>query len=388
MKVVYIQHTTSMSGAGKALLNIIEQMIEKKVEVHIVLPDNRGMLYNHLSKLDVHCYIFPVTSWVWPATNSLRDWCLFPYRFLRKFRNSLLFYDKLDKLIRELKPEIIHTNVGVIHLGQILARKYSIPHVWHLREYQDLHFNYHAFPSKKHFKKMLSEPNCFPVAITQGVYEHHHLTSNLNAKVIYDGVFKQSKTPEIQLNKENCFLFVGAISEGKGTTELVQSFAKIAKEYPEIELWIAGSGNKSYLDNLKRIINHYSINQQVKFLGHRNDIYQLMSKAKALFVPSRFEGFGFITAEGMYNGCLVVGKNTAGTKEQFDNGLKYTGREIGIRYDDADELTGIMRGIGDERIEKYIETLEIAQQVVSKLYTVERNANELYNFYKNILKKA
>ena len=39
MKLLYIQHTSTLSGAGKALLNIIEQMIKKDVEIHVVLPD-------------------------------------------------------------------------------------------------------------------------------------------------------------------------------------------------------------------------------------------------------------------------------------------------------------------------------------------------------------
>lgn len=42
----------------------------------------------------------------------------------------------------------------------------------------------------------------------------------------------------------------------------------------------------------------------------------------ALIVPSPFEAFGLITAEAMFNKCLVIGRDTAGTKEQFDNGQK------------------------------------------------------------------
>lgn len=57
-----------------------------------------------------------------------------------------------------------------------------------------------------------------------------------------------------------------------------------------------------------------------------------MSKAQALIVASRFEGFGFITTEAMWNDCLVIGKNIAGTKEQFDNGVAETGHEIGLRF--------------------------------------------------------
>ena len=43
-------------------------------------------------------------------------------------------------------PDIIHTNTGVIHEGLKVAKRLKIPHVWHLREYQDKDFNWEAFP--------------------------------------------------------------------------------------------------------------------------------------------------------------------------------------------------------------------------------------------------
>lgn len=53
-----------------------------------------------------------------------------------------------------------------------------------------------------------------------------------------------------------------------------------------------------------------------------------MNRATALIVPSPFEAFGLITAEAMFNKCLVIGKDTAGTKEQFDNGQKNTIKKL------------------------------------------------------------
>ena len=67
-----------------------------------------------------------------------------------------------------------------------------------------------------------------------------------------------------------------------------------------------------------------------------------------LIVPSIFEGFGFITAEGMANGCVVLGRNTAGTKEQFDNGVKMTGKEIGVRFIDDNEMLQIKRNLSEK----------------------------------------
>ena len=45
---------------------------------------------------------------------------------------------KVINYIQEVKPNIIHSNVGPIDIGYKAAKKLRIPHVWHIREYQDL----------------------------------------------------------------------------------------------------------------------------------------------------------------------------------------------------------------------------------------------------------
>lgn len=64
-----------------------------------------------------------------------------------------------------------------------------------------------------------------------------------------------------------------------------------------------------------------------------------MAEASAIIISSQSEGFGRVMAEAMYNGCLVDGKNAAGIKEQFDNGLQFCDQEIGIRYSDYGDLS-------------------------------------------------
>lgn len=78
----------------------------------------------------------------------------------------------------------------------------------------------------------------------------------------------------------------------------------------------------NYYNECCKLVEVNAAQSFVKFLGRRDDVYELMAQSEMLIVPSIFEGFGFITAEGMANGCVVLGRNTAGTKEQFDVGLK------------------------------------------------------------------
>ena len=120
----------------------------------------------------------------------------------------------------------------------------------------------------------------------------------------------------------------------------------------------------------------------------RKDIYDLMYNAKALIVPSRHEGFGFITAEAMFNGCLVIGRNTSGTKEQMDNGLKETGSEIALRFETEDELVNRLKEVEKNDIAYYRDMILRAQQVVLNKYTTEAHAANVISLYKRLLCKS
>ena len=66
-----------------------------------------------------------------------------------------------------------------------------------------------------------------------------------------------------------------------------------------------------------------------------------MRQAKAIIIPSHNEGFGRCMPEAMFNGCLCIGHDTGGTKEQMDNGTEATGEDIALRYQTEDQLTDI-----------------------------------------------
>ena len=88
----------------------------------------------------------------------------------------------------------------------------------------------------------------------------------------------------------------------------------------------------------------------------------------------------------MLQGCLAIGRNTDGTKEQFDNGLDMTGEEIGLRYDTNEELSRLLKEVTVNPISYYQPYKERAFRVVNQLYTEENNIQQIYSFYKEILK--
>ncbi len=383
IKILFVTHNSRMEGAGNALVNIINQFNPDDYEVFISLRDRDGKLIESIKSLKVSYEVIPAVFWHWPMIDKISDMVNFPYNLLRIIVREIRFYRALLAVAKRFKPDIIHTNVGVVNAGYYVAKTLNIPHVWHLREYQDLDFGRSLIPNKSSFIKLLHHPNNYPIAITQGVFEHFKL-ENSNAKVVYDGVFNLNKIPKIKTNKDKYFLFVGNLTENKGASEVVSAFLKIVELYPEYELWLAGKDRKNtYL--IKNMVNLSGFKDNVRFLGFRTDVYELMSKAQALIVASKFEGFGFITAEAMFNGCLVIGKNTAGTKEQLDNGLEMHGVEIGIRYNKESELVEKIQNICQEGIAPHINKLELAQKTVVQLYSAEQNVEKITSVYRQAI---
>lgn len=377
MKILYI----SVKGGGsyKALINMLDGLSFYNIDPIVVL-DKSSDLKSELIERNIKQINLDYRSSFWPRISSWKDIIKYPWRVISIPLKNYFAVLKLVKIVKKNKIDIIHTNVGVINIGHKAAIKCNVPHVWHLREYQDLDFHIRQFPTKGSFLKNLEHSNNYSVAITEGIFNHFKLNTR-NSNWIYDGVLPEKNTNFVA-SKEKYFLFVGNITQNKGVSELIDAFIQFSEYDQDFELRIIGKANEnSYMRSLILKVRENGLENRIKFLGYCNNVHAYMSTATALIVPSEFEGFGFITAEAMFNGCLVIGKNTGGTKEQFDNGLKYTGSEIAVRYSTIKDLETIMKQIKFKGIEAYFKMIKDAQLVVTNLYTIEQNTIKIKGVY-------
>ena len=377
MKILYITSTGSPGGASVALYNLVQGLYNDN-DIFFVFP-NKGAFSKQIEELGINCYYIPFTLTIYPRFRSIK----FPFLFAKNLLLNYLAYKSLLSIVKEINPDIIHTNVGPLDIGLKVAKKCKIKHVWHLREYQDLDFGVRFFPSKKNFIKKLSDNNNYSIAITKDVFQYWKLGQK--DKVIYDGVIYDHPHEYIS-KKENYFLFVGRIEEAKGLLPLLKVFEMFTRLNKEFSLLITGNkGSSNYYKRCLDFVKSANLEDKVSFLGQRGDVYQLMEVAKALIVPSRFEGFGFITTEAMYNHCLVIGKNTAGTKEQFDNGFLNKDIEIGFRFDTEEELLKILNITVNLSEDKYKEFTKNAYETVMGNYTVQKHIDQVKSFYNEII---
>jgi len=140
--------------------------------------------------------------------------------------------------------------------------------------------------------------------------------------VIYNGFEKNVKYPAAYVNdkldiaKKPYLLYVGTLQPRKNITTLIQAFAILKKQQPQLELIIAGKKGWMY-EPVFRAVENLGLEDSVFFTGFVSDqqLAFLYQNALCLVLPSYYEGFGLPILEAMSFGCPVISSFSASLPE-------------------------------------------------------------------------
>jgi L-malate glycosyltransferase len=108
------------------------------------------------------------------------------------------------------------------------------------------------------------------------------------------------------------------LSEAKGLTYLLQAFARVAQNKPNLRLIIAGVGELE--QQLKQQAQNLGIAEQTIFAGYVNNLPELMSLFNFFVLPSLQEACSLACAEAMAQHKAVIGTSIGGIVEQVADG--------------------------------------------------------------------
>lgn len=386
-RVAYVLCATRANGgATKAFMSMLHGVMAKGIEPTVILPDKNG-IYETLRAEGIYTEALSFRPNTYPNRKTLKDKLLFLPRMAARQHLNHKAAHRIAHILRKRNVQLVHTNVSITNVGHMASRMVRIPHVYHFREYADKDFGFAYCPSWKGFHDNLNTPKDYFICITRGIQQHHGLNDNAHARVIYDGVMEKRIEPTDN-KRDNVFLYAGRIEPTKGLSDLLEAYLVAYRttggNVPPLH--VAGAfSDKVFTEKMKAYTHENGIDDKIVFLGDCDNIYERMSRCKALFVPSRFEGFGLCMAEAMFQSTLVVGRNTAGTKEQLENGVEVSGHQIGIGYDTIDQLADIIKTLSTDSSQTAFDDMRHrAFKVVNSLYTIERHAEQVYEFYQTI----
>lgn len=383
--VLYVLHTGSQyDGASKSFLTMLGGLCQHGIRP-IVMLKKGGDMESVLRGQGIPVLSCNYRDNAYPPTDTLKQLLLFLPKLIGRFLLNEIAYRQLIRFVSGQRVELVHTNVSVTEIGFRVAHHLGVPHVYHIREYGDLDFGYRYFPSRHRLMSLLHAPGCYSICITKDIQRYNGLESWNNSRVIYNGIASRSSSLPSS-GSGSYFLYAGRIQHAKGLDLLLDAYSQYVQSHTDaLPLYVAGRvDEQDYYNVLLQFINEHDLKDKVFFLGPRSDMPELMRQARALIVPSRHEGFGRCMPEAMFQGCVVIGHDTSGTKEQFANGRAISGNEIGFPYASTDELYQQLCRVAKALPVELQPYRERAFDVVNQLYTIESNVEQTLLFYQDI----
>lgn len=383
MKILYIVGNTEMAGSTISFKIILDGMLELGCDV-VVLISNLNCNYDFIDyMISRGCIVesFYDEKSIYPNCQLFgwpHSFLKFPWRLLRRIYRLYRSNKQVLNLISKHNPDIVHTNVGVYQQGLRACNKLGIPHLWHLREYQTKDFGWAIMPSKGSFKGLLR--TTYVVTITNDILEYFDLKNVKKAKAIWNGILPASSAVYVH-EKKPYFICANRISPEKRIEDAIEAFASIADKLPNYRLIIIGKClNKHYSEHLTELVSNLSCGNRIEFHDFRPDVVSLMKDATALVVASNFEGLGRMTVEASFMGCLVLGRNTGGTKEI----LNVTSG--GYLFNNSEELKQQMIQIANSTgTEEYKMKALKAQRIAIEKFSNEQYCQGIFDMYKHII---
>jgi glycosyltransferase involved in cell wall biosynthesis len=315
--VLFVDHESRLSGGQHDLLDLVRALDPERVAVHVALPE-QGPLEDGLRGAGATIHRLPMGR----ALRRLSRWQLVrrPDLVIRHAAAFIAASVRLHRIIRRLRPDVVHTNSMKSHLlAAVPARKRRVPLVWHVRDVLEAGWLSRAF---------VAAGSRYPARIVclSKVAGLQFAGSPAAAKVrvVYNGIhldrFSGRRSAEWRArlgaqNGEVVVGMVGQIAHWKGQDVFIDAAKRVARVDPHVRFAVVGeclfpeneSGFASEMRERSR-----ALEDRIVWTGWCDDSAAVMSAFDVLVHASRLpEPFGRVIVEGMAAGTPVVA-STAG----------------------------------------------------------------------------
>lgn len=324
MKVLYLINSLGAGGAEQSLAEMLPLLLDRGVHVTVACLEraNEGVSRQVINAgLDV--------------------------RFLEA-KNMVDRVRSARNLIKREQPDVVHTTIFEADLvGRFAASCTGVPVVTSIvnTSYDAVRF---ADPDIKPWKLWLSQQadgwtarrltHQFH-AITEAVKQAAIQSLGINADRIHVilrgrdakrlGKLSTDRRRRVRASLQlpgnaKVILNVGRQEYQKGQSVLLDSFAQLATNRSDTVLLIAGRKGNATPELERRLASSPMLQNQVRFLGHREDVPDLLAGSDVFVFPSLYEGLGGAVIEAMALGLPVIASDIPAIREVTEDGRNAT----------------------------------------------------------------
>lgn len=236
----------------------------------------------------------------------------------RSARSLPLACVRLHRLIRRVRPDVVHTHLEPADLvGRLACATAGVPHAstahslrpWHWRR------RFGVF-----FERRTSSLTRGYVAVSEAVaamLRDEFRIKPDRIRVIPNWVPPTPPplaTEPAPPGGRPTIVHVARLDVPKRQEILIHAFREVRRAFPNAVLWIAGKGPEER--RLRALAG-----EGVEFLGHRSDVRALLRQGDLFALSSQWEGMPISVLEAMDEGVPVVSTAVGGVPELIEDGI-------------------------------------------------------------------
>lgn len=300
MRVLYLNpFSQEVSGPDESLRTLLAALIPQGVEAHIAVPA-LGPQVTRYESLGARVHVAPLA--ILRRDLSL-DAALLPARLARAAI-------AVGAIARQVRADLIHTNMEVLLEGGLAARALGLPHVLHYRG-NTLDRPKWVFDALTAVWTATADQVFCISEATADVFRRRGRTSRI--EVLYNPVdlvaFERAgPSPELRAALgahpgHRLVGTVGRIHPRKDLETFVRAAAQIVGRAPDTRFAIVGAAEapveQTYRRHLDGLVRQLGLQDRLVFAGARRDVPAVMRALDVFVLTSRHEGFGRVVAEAM-----------------------------------------------------------------------------------------
>lgn len=202
-----------------------------------------------------------------------------------------------------------------------------------------------------------------------------YLPNVKNVCTIFNGVdinrFHNAKPLDSLKSTKNVVVMVAGFRYQKDQDTLIRAFTHLDKD--KYELWLVGDGERRPI--LEKMIYELGLNN-VKLLGIRNDIPNVLQTADIVVMSSHFEGLSLSNIEGMSVNKPFISSNVDGLREVVD------GYGLLFPHGDDKALSSIIMKLSDDKA--YYQQVAAKCWERAQMFDIQKMVDAYIDVYKSI----
>ena len=299
----------------------------------------------------------------------------------------------LIKLLQKEQFDVVHTHsskAGI--LGRVAAKIAKVPVIVHTIHGFAFHDFMPTWKRKIYINLERGMRPCTDFFLTVSELNRQQaieleILSAEKSKTVYSGIDltkldRPCNTLEIrqQLNIPDgwqTIVMVGRLDQQKAPYFLIDAFYQVLKQFPKTLLFFIGEGELQ--PQLEAQTQELGIKNNVKFLGSREDVPEILKIADIFALSSLWEGLGRAMTEAMLLGKPVVVPNIYGIPETVhhgETGLLFPAKNVEKL---ADNLVCLL-----QNTEKREYLGNTAKQLTRKLFDVNEMVKQIEIIYEQL----